>query len=159
MNLESEFVNQRIQCSRVDKQDCLYIVQQLMDIAFYVRDNGFIALDSYVQKDVRFSDPFLKKAVACLVDIGDDGLAEKILDYYIISGNYSGGQFFKNIVIEETILAIHRRIDAVQIFSFLIPALFGLECDSAVLDMFHVYMNQRRRGGIAGRSGAQKGLR
>ena len=147
MNMSAEYVIQRIQCSRMDKQDCLYIVQQLMDIAFYVRDRGFIALDNYVQQDTRFNDPFLKKAVACLVDIGDDSLVERVLDYYIISGNYTGGQFFKNLVIEETILAIHRRIDATQIFSFLVPSLFGLECDSAVLDMFHLYMNQRRRGG------------
>ncbi len=147
MNMNAEYVLQRIQCSRMDKQDCLYIVQQLMDIAFYVRDKGYVALDSYVQQDVRFSDPFLKKAVACLVDIGNDELVEKVLDYYIISGNYTGGQFFKNLVIEETILAIHRRVDAVQIFSFLVPSLFGLESEAAVLDMFHVYMNQRRRGG------------
>ena len=119
-----------------------------MDIAFYVRDRGYVALDSYVQEDVRFNDPFLKKAVICLVDIGDADLVEKILDYYIISGNYSGSQFFKNLVIEETILAIHREVDAIQIFSFLVPSLFGLECDSAVLDLFRSYMNRRRKGSI-----------
>jgi hypothetical protein len=146
--MNTEYALQRIQCSRSDKLDCLYIVQQLMDIAFYVRDKGFVALDSYVQEDVRFNDPFLKKAVVCLVDVGDVELVEKILDYYIISGNYSGGQFFKNLVIEETILAVHRRLDAVQIFSFLVPALFGLECDSAVLELFHSYMKRRRKGSI-----------
>jgi len=146
MNIEYAF--QRIQCSRSDKLDCLYIVQQLMDIAFYVRERGYVALDTYIQEDIRFSDPFLKKAVICLVDVGDVSLVEKILDYYIISGNYSGGQFFKNLVIEETILAIHRKVDAIQIFSFLVPSLFGLECDTAVLDLFHTYMSRRRKSGM-----------
>ena len=147
MNTNAEYFIQRIQCSRMDKQDCLYIVQQLMDIAFHVRDRGFIALDTYVQQDPRFSDPFLKKAIACLVDIGDDSPVEKVLDNYIIAGNYTGGQFFKNVIIEETILAIHRGTDAIQIFSFLVPSFFGLECDTAVHDMFQLFMSQRRRGG------------
>ena len=141
MALDTEYVAQRLQCSRTDKQECLPVVQQLLDLAFFAREHGLVELDRYFHRDpLRFCDPFFKKAVSCLVDIGDYRVVEKVLQNYILSGNYSGHQFLKNMVIMETVLAIHQRVDLDHIFSFLIPSLFGMDCEGEISAMYREYV-------------------
>ena len=117
------------------------MVQQLLEIAFFSRENGLVALDKFfIAEKARFSDPFLRKAVSCLVDIADVKLIRQVLYNYIITGNYTGALFLRNIVIAETILAIHQRVDIDHIFSFLVPSYFGLEFDSTVVDMYRNFV-------------------
>lgn len=116
-------------------------VQQLLEIAFFAREKGVLALDEYCRKNrAHFSDPFLFKAVNCMFDIKDARLLERVLDNYIIAGNYNGQQFFRYIVIEEAVLAIYKRTDVDQLFSFILPSLFGLESEECVLEAYRAYI-------------------
>ena len=58
----------------------------------------------------------------------------------MMSGNYTGRTFLKNIVIAETVLAIHRHVQVDQIFSFLVPSYFGLECEADILGLYHQFI-------------------
>lgn len=140
MEMDTEYVAQRLQCSRTDKQECLGMVRDLLELAFFARERGLVELDRYVMDNrLRFCDPFLRKALSCLVDIGDRKLIERVLTNYILAGNYIGHQFLKNVAIMETILAIHDRSDLDHIFSFLIPSLFGLDSELDILMLYRQY--------------------
>lgn len=141
--MDTEFFAQRLQqCSRSEKQECLAFVRPLLEIAFLARDQDFVKLDRFVResRDVLYRDPFFTKAISCLVDLRDTDLVRQVLENYIFSGNYIGQQFFKNVLITETILAIHQRIDVDHIFSFLVPSLFGLEFEERINEMHRAYV-------------------
>lgn len=142
--MDTEYLAARLQCSRTDKQECLGIVRQLLELAFFAREHGLVELDNYLYRNSsRFPDPFLRKAFSCLVDIGDRQMIEKVLTNYILSGNFTGHQFLKNMVIMETVLAMHSRAGLDQIFSFLVPSLFGMDSEQEVLDLYQQYTKDR----------------
>ncbi|MBR5486031.1 MAG: hypothetical protein IKV41_05920 [Oscillospiraceae bacterium] len=142
--MTTDYLAQHLQCSRTDKQDCLPMVQQLLEIAFFSRDHGLVALDKFFNaENSRFTDPFLRKAVSCLVDIADAKMIRQVMYNYILAGNYTGSQFLRNLIIADTILALHQKVDIDHIFSFLVPSYFGLEFDSTVIDMYRNYARTR----------------
>ncbi len=144
MKMDLEFLSQRLQCSRTDRMECLPIVRQLMELATNAHDFGLLDLDKRIHKDsIKFSDPFLRKAVSCIVDINSSDLVRQVLYNYIASGNYTGAQFLKNVVIAETVLAIQREEDHDHIFSFLVPSLFGLDFESNIADLYKEYKQFR----------------
>lgn len=142
--MDTEFFYQHLQCSRSDKQECLYVVRQLMELATYAHDFGLLDLDKRIHKDsLKYCDPFLRKAMSCVVDIADGKLVERVLTYYMLSGNYTGQQFLKNYVILETSLAIQRNEDLDHIFSFIVPSLFGLDFEAYIIDLYREYKMSR----------------
>ena len=147
MKMDLEFLSQRLQCSRTDRMECLLIVRQLMELATCAHDFGLLDMDKRVHKDfIKYSDPFLRKAVSCIVDINSSDLVRQVLYHYIASGNYTGAQFLKNVVIAETVLAIQRDEDHDHIFSFLVPSLFGLDFETNIAELYKEYKQSRGVG-------------
>lgn len=145
--MDMEFFSQRLQCSRTDRMECLPIIRQLMELTTCSHDFGLLEMDKRVNKDaIKYSDSFLRKAISCIVDINDSKLVKQILYNYIASGNYTGQQFLKNIVIAETALAIQRDEDQDHIFSFLVPSLFGLDFESTIAQLYKEYKQSRGVG-------------
>ncbi len=143
--MDTEFFAQRLQCSRSDKQDCLLTVRQLLEIAFFYREHTPVELDRFMQdRRTIYTDHFLRRAVSCLVDVGNNDLIRQVLTNYILVGNYTGHKFLKNVVIMETILALHKNMNLDHIFSFLVPSLFGLEFEEYVLELYQEHLQSRR---------------
>lgn len=142
--MDKEFFSQRLQCSRTDRMECLPIVRQLMELATCAHHFGLLEMDKRVNEDpVKYSDAFLRKAISCIVDINDNLMVKQVLYNYIASGNYTGQQFLKNVVITETVLAIQRDIDHDHIFSFLVPSLFGLNFEKSLASLYRDYKKSR----------------
>ncbi len=145
--MDFEFFSQRLQCSRTDRMECLPIVRQLMELATCAHDFGLLELDKRVNKETaKYNDSFLRKAISCIVDMNDNKMVKQVLYNYIASGNYTGQQFLKNIVITETVLAIQRDLDHDHIFSFLVPSLFGLDFESSIASLYRDYKKSRGIG-------------
>lgn len=142
--MDMEYFVQRIQCSRPDKQDCLVIVGQLMELSNFAHAYGLLDLDRRIHEDpVKFCDPFMKKAMSAIVDISNHALTQKILYTYLLSGNYTGQQFLKNVVIVETALAIQEDIPLDHIFSFIVPSYFGLDFEPFIKQLFREFKISR----------------
>lgn len=142
--MDKEFFTQRLQCSRTDRMECLPIVRQLMELATCAHHFGLLEIDKRVNEDpVKYSDAFLRKSISCIVDINDSSMVKQVLYNYIASGNYTGQQFLKNVVITETVLAIQRDVDHDHIFSFLVPSLFGLSFENSLASLYRDYKKSR----------------
>lgn len=138
--MDTNYFAQHIQCSRTDKQDLMDCVLILMELATHARDYGLLDLDRRMNSDpVRYSDPFLRKAVNMIADISDPRLVRKVLYNYIVTGNFSGRHFLKGVIITETCIAIMLQQDLDYIFSFLVPSYFGVEFDGDILQLFKDY--------------------
>ena len=49
--------SKHIQCTREAKQDCLFTVRQLVELAYAAREEGLLKMDSLAEDTVRFPDP------------------------------------------------------------------------------------------------------
>lgn len=144
LEMDTEFFTQRIQCSRSDKQDLLDIVWQLMELANVRHGYGLLDLDRRLNAEpLKYSDPFLRKASALIVDYENEERIRTVLYNYILSGNYSGPQFLKSVLIAETMLAIKKDLSMDYIFIFLVPSLFGMESESFVLHLYDEFKASR----------------
>ncbi|MCI8623810.1 MAG: hypothetical protein HFG26_09130 [Provencibacterium sp.] len=142
--MDTEFYAQRIQCSRSDKQDLLDVVWQLMELANVRHSFGLLDLDRRLNAEpLKYSDPFLRKAAALIVDYENEERIRTVLYNYILSGNYSGSLFLKSIVITETLLAIKKDLSMDYIFIFLVPSLFGMDCESFILNLYDEFKSSR----------------
>lgn len=54
--------SKHIQCTREAKQDCLFTVRQLVELAYAAREEGLLKMDSLAEDTVRFPDPLLRQA-------------------------------------------------------------------------------------------------
>ena len=142
--LEMNYFSQHIQCSRLDKQDCLPVVGLLMELAHLAHSFGLVEMDHYIHQDpIKFNDPFLKKAMSAVVDIADTDFTPQGLYHYLLTGNYTGQPFLKNILIVETALAIQRDTPLDHIFSFIVPSFFGLDYEPNLLEIYHKFKISR----------------
>ncbi len=143
MDMDTEYFAQHIQCTREGKQECLFTVRLLLELAFAARKNGLLKMEELIREDNRFSDAFLRKAVSLVVEISSPELIRKVLYNYIFSSNYVSNQRFLNcVIITETILAISRSEDTDYIFTYLVPSYFGMEYENEAL---HVYENYKEQ--------------
>lgn len=142
--MDTEFYTQRIQCSRPDKQDLLDVVWQLMELAHVRHSFGLLDLDRRLNAEpLKYSDPFLRKAAALIVDYENEDRIRTVLYNYILAGNYAGPLFLKSIVITETLLAIKKDLSMDYIFIFLVPSLFGMDCESFILNLYDEFKATR----------------
>ncbi|MCI8442677.1 MAG: hypothetical protein HFG27_09130 [Provencibacterium sp.] len=142
--MDTEFYAQRIQCSRTDKQDLLDVVWQLMELGHVRHSFGLLDLDRRLNAEpLKYSDPFLRKAAALIVDYENEDRIRSVLYNYILAGNYSGPLFLKSIVITETLLAIKKDLSMDYIFIFLVPSLFGMDCESFILNLYDEFKAAR----------------
>lgn len=138
--MDTEYFVQHIQCTREGKQECLFTVKQLVELAFTARDKGLLAMETLIQDHARFPDPFLRKAVALVIDISNPDNIRRVLHNYIFTSNYTANQRFLNgVLITETMIAISHKEDLEYVFNYLVPSLFGIEYESAVVDIYQRY--------------------
>lgn len=139
-NMDTEYFAQRIQCTRDDKEDCLYTVRQLLELAFEARQNGILALEGMISDHIRYPDPFLQKAVQLTLEIANADKIRKVLYNLIISTKNAGNHhFLKNVLITEAMLAISRSEDLDYLFAHLLPSYFGLDYAPRVEEMYRSY--------------------
>jgi len=144
MEIDSEYFSQRIQCSRDDKEECLYTVRLLLELAVKAREEGLLALDKMVEdQKERFSSPFLQKAVQLIVDVGNSDNIRKVLYNSIFSSNYFGRKFLASVVITEAMLAIQRQEDLDYTFRFLVPSFFGMDFEPHVVAVYERFRASR----------------
>lgn len=144
MRIDAEYFAQRIQCSRDDKEECLYTVRLLIELAAKARDEGLLALDKMIEEQrSRFSSPFLRKAVQLVVDVGNTENIRKVLYNSIFSTNYFGRKFLTSVIITEAMLAIQRQEDMDYIFRFLVPSYFGMEFEVNAVAVYEKYRAAR----------------
>lgn len=138
--IDAEYFSQRIQCSRDDKEECLYTVRLLLELAVTAREKGILALEGMMDANpARYSSPFLRKAVQLIVDVGNAEQVRKVLYNTIFSSNYFGRKFLTSIVITETVLAIQRQEDLDYVFRSLIPSYFGMEFERNAVEVYERY--------------------
>ena len=143
--MDTEYFAQRIQCSRTDKQDLTDNMRVLMELAHHARRFGLLDLDRVLTEDsARYADPFLRKAVAIILDIGDSAMVRKVLYNYIVSSNFSGRHFLKAVVTSETVIAMMNEMDLDYIFTFLVPSYFGLEMDGYLQSVYRSFKEEKR---------------
>lgn len=144
MRLDTEFFSQRIQCSRDDKQECLYTVRMLLELASVARDKGMLAMDHMVDANPeRYASPFLRKAVQMVLDVGEIELIERALYATIVASNHVGGKFLNSVIIAETMMALHQREEMDYIFRFLVPSFFGLDFEPNVVAVYDNFRQMR----------------
>lgn len=101
-----EYYTQRLQCSDEEKDACLETVAKLYQLRKQVRDNGFLVAEVLAESE---PDPFFRvclKEFAILVD-DPDGL-ERLLDRYLMAGDYRGGAFLNAVIICRAVVMFAR---------------------------------------------------
>lgn len=138
--MNTEYFAQRIQCTRDDKEDCLYTVRQLLELAFEARQNGILALEGMIADQIRYPDPFLRKAVGLTLEIANPDKIRKVLCNLIVSTKNTGNHhFLKNVLITEAMLAISGREDLDYLFAHLLPSYFGIDYAPRVEELYRNY--------------------
>ena len=94
ITLDAEYLSSRLLCSQEEKLDCMETVRQLWILNQLVRKEGLMAMDAFA--DVA-DDPFLSAAIHTAAAHTEH--LENVLYAYLISGNYYGKDFLKNLLI------------------------------------------------------------
>lgn len=142
--ISAEYFSGRVQCTREDKQECLYTVRQLLELAFEARDHGLLAMEELVSDHTRFPDRFLRKAVELTMETSDPDKIRKVLYNLIITTKYvANNHFLKDVLITETMLAVSRSEDLDYVFAHLIPSYFGLDYSPQAEEVYRNYKASR----------------
>lgn len=96
----------RLRCPDTEKDACLSMVTELLCLWRVVRKDGLLAMGySYTDQE---PDTFFK---ACLLDASEwmqtdkEPLLENLFAQYLLAGDYQGGDFLRNVVAAEGVLA------------------------------------------------------
>ncbi len=142
--ISAEYFSGRIQCTREDKQECLYTVRQLLELAFEARERGLLAMEDLISDHARFPDRFLHKPVELTMEVSDPDKIRKVLYNLIITTKYvANNQFLKDLLIAETMLAISQSEDLDYVFAHLIPSYFGLDYSPQAEEVYRNYKISR----------------
>lgn len=96
----------RLRCPDTEKDACLRMVTELLCLWRVVRKDGLLAMGySYTYQE---PDAFFK---ACMLDASEwmqtdkEPLLENLFAQYLLAGDYQGGDFLRNVVAAEGVLA------------------------------------------------------
>jgi len=120
MKMDWEF-GERIQCSDVEKQECMALVSEIVSMAIKAKRNGLLSL---VQEAEETSHFLLKKGLQLLLEGVNPTMVKTTLQYYILSGKYHGKALLERCLIMEGVLAIQTGINP-TIIKELLLSLFG----------------------------------
>lgn len=136
--IDTEYYAQHIQCTREAKAESLYLVRNLLELAFAARENGMLKMDEMIQDKIRFPDIFLRKAVSLVVEVSnEDNIRDVLYNYIFTSGNQVNNHFFMNcMMVTETLLAVSRSEDLDYIFMYLVPSFFGFEYEQEPINLY-----------------------
>ncbi len=141
--MDTEYFAQHIQCTREGKQECLFVVRQLAELAFAAQQYGLLKMDELIQDTNRYPDMFLRKAVNMAVEIPDADKIRKLLCNYIMtSKQLTNHQFLSEIIIMETMCALSEEAGNDYIFNYLLPSYFGIEYEDMVVNVYRNYKQE-----------------
>ena len=120
MEYDWEF-GERIRCSEDQKSQCIALVSQIVAMAKKAKRNGLLAL---VQEAEETNSFLLRKGLQLVLEGVQPALVKTTLEYYILSGRYTGKDLLERCIIMEGVLAIQNGINP-QIIQELLISLFG----------------------------------
>ena len=122
MEYDWEF-GERIKCSKGEKRQCMALIAQIVSMANKAKRNGLLSL---VQDAEEASNFLLRKGLQLVLEGVQPHLVKTTLEYYILSGSYTGKDLLERCIIMEGILAIQNGVNP-QIIQELLVSLFGEE--------------------------------
>lgn len=120
MEYDWEF-GERIMCSEDEKRQCIALVAQIVSMANKAKRNGLLSLVQDAEEATNF---LLRKGLQLVLEGVQPHLVKTILEYYILSGSYTGKDLLERCIILEGILAIQNGVNP-QIIQELLVSLFG----------------------------------
>ncbi|MGD9182586.1 MAG: FliG C-terminal domain-containing protein [Desulfobacterales bacterium] len=120
MEYDWEF-GERIRCSADEKSQCLALVSQIVSMAQKAKRNGLLSLVQEAEETTSF---LLRKGLQLILEGVQPSLVETTLEYYILSGTYTGKDLLERCIIKEGVLAIQKGVNP-QIIQELLLSLFG----------------------------------
>jgi hypothetical protein len=120
MEYDWEF-GERIRCSEDEKSECIALVSQIVSMAKMAKRNGLLAL---VQEAEAATSFLLRKGLQLVLEGVQPSLVRTTLEYYILSGTYTGKDLLERCIIMEGVLAIQKGVNP-QIIKELLLSLFG----------------------------------
>ena len=120
MEYDWEF-GERIRCSEDEKCECIALVSQIVSMAKMAKRNGLLAL---VQEAETAPSFLLRKGLQLVLEGVQPSLVRTTLEYYILSGTYTGKDLLERCIIMEGVLAIQKGVNP-QIIQELLLSLFG----------------------------------
>jgi len=127
MNYDLEFA-ERIKCSEEDKRQCLKLVSNLLSLANKARNYGMLSLVVDADETASF---LMKKGIQMATDGAKPQVVRSVLEFYILSGNYSGKDLLERCIILEGLLAIQEGLHP-KLLKELLLSFFG-EKDHQIL--------------------------
>jgi len=115
------WLSSRMDFTTEDKRECLATAKLIVDLTQKARGGGLLALEEDVDA---LNDTLLKKAINLIVDGINQEDVRKILQNYIIVGNYRNRRLLKRILIMEGMLALQRGSSPIIILE-LLASYFG----------------------------------
>jgi hypothetical protein len=120
MEYDWEF-GERIRCSEDQKSECIALVSQIVSMAKMAKRNGLLALVQEAEEATSF---LLRKGLQLVLEGVQPSLVRTTLEYYILSGTYTGKDLLERCIIMEGVLAIQKGVNP-QIIQELLLSLFG----------------------------------
>ena len=120
MEYDWEF-GERIKCSEDEKRQCMALVAQIVSLANKAKRNGLLSLVQDAEETTHF---LLRKGLQLVLEGVQPNLVKTTLEYYILSGRYTGKDLLERCIILEGILAIQNGVNP-QIIQELLISLFG----------------------------------
>ncbi|MGD2184624.1 MAG: hypothetical protein PVI71_00795, partial [Desulfobacterales bacterium] len=120
MEYDWEF-GERIKCSEDEKRQCMSLVAHIVSMANKAKRNGLLCL---VQEAEETSNFLLRKGLQLVLEGVQPQLVKTTLEYYILSGSYTGKDLLERCIIMEGVLAIQNGVNP-QIIQELLLSLFG----------------------------------
>ena len=102
MEYDLEF-SRKIECSDDEKRACMKTVSFLLNLAKKARTYGMLALAQEAEETSSF---LLRKGIQLATDGAKPEVVRSVLEFYILSGNYSGRELLERCLILEGVLAI-----------------------------------------------------
>lgn len=120
MKVDWEF-GERIQCSAIEKKECMALVAEIVAMANKAKRNGLLSL---LQEAEEASHFLLRKGLQMVLEGVNPEMVKKTLQHYVLSGKYRGKEFLTRCIIIEGLLAIQKGVNP-AITKDLLVSLFG----------------------------------
>jgi hypothetical protein len=122
---------QSIKCRDEEKKECMKLISDLIRLSIMARRNGLLSLIQVAEQSPFF---LLNKGLQLVVDGVAPQVVRKVLENYILAGDYKGRELLERCIILEGVSAIqqgfHPKVTKEYLMSFL-----GEDC-------YDVYQNE-----------------
>lgn len=127
--MNAEYLNEHLRCNRLEKEKCLEFVESLLNLVDMCMKNGLeeiMNLEDEINNNSAYNMPLMRKGANFIVYGKEPELVQNLLYNYIISSNYKGKEFLKNLIAAETLISIQLGKDIYSVID-LVSSYFGLE--------------------------------